>query len=365
MTTRDRDRQIEAFVEALFDRVDEAPVDDRPFASDLDYLFAIPQWGFREILFTVAIARVFDSAYLPSERLYDCNPRALYEGPIRSVLVRRRIPRRQSGPLNIAKAAEGLNSAWAAQRRPRNAAIAVLKLIRLVETGGPDQLDTILLAMARRFAESALMIQQYLVDVGDNSDPVYLAKLFADLIVYAPDSGNTAQRISGLLLLHHGSMAGIEVEGHADRASTTSGTSKKAGDIIEKFPDGSLVIYEVTTKPFGPHRVHESWDSLAQIGLAGDQLIEVIVICRPEDVHPDAEVPPVGTMLLGTLVHDGVVYRFVDLSEWMMAMLLRLSLDRRALVYLQLDAYIAQPNTALAVKQFWQNWHNEQESPPT
>src|SRR5688500_12244720 len=124
MTTKaERDERIRALLEALFDQAAEgrgrvAPEVDR----DLTVIFSVTQWGFREILLTVVIARMLDSGYRPSRALYDCNPRALYEGPIRSVLSGRRIPHRLSGPLNIAKAAAGLNRSWAAQRRPKQAA---------------------------------------------------------------------------------------------------------------------------------------------------------------------------------------------------------------------------------------------------
>ena len=87
----------------------------KEFQLDSSLLWKITQvcsttaWGFREILLVICIARLLDSSYSPTTSLYACNPRALYEGPIRRELYEAGIPHRKSGPLNIAKATEGIN----------------------------------------------------------------------------------------------------------------------------------------------------------------------------------------------------------------------------------------------------------------
>lgn len=72
-------------------------------------------WGFREILLVICVARIMDSSFSASTNFYACNPRALFEGPIRNALSRVGIPHRKSGPLNIAKATVGINQQWAGQ----------------------------------------------------------------------------------------------------------------------------------------------------------------------------------------------------------------------------------------------------------
>ena len=64
--------------------------------------------GFREIILTICIGRLLEPSYDPTSELYACHPRAIYEGPIRSAIRGERIPHGKSGPLNIAKATQGL-----------------------------------------------------------------------------------------------------------------------------------------------------------------------------------------------------------------------------------------------------------------
>ena len=64
----------------------------------------------------VIIGMRLDRSFKASTGLYDCNPRAIYEGPIKEFLIEKEIPHRKSGPLNVAKATVGLDMTWAAQR---------------------------------------------------------------------------------------------------------------------------------------------------------------------------------------------------------------------------------------------------------
>jgi hypothetical protein len=101
--------------------------------EDLDMIFSSTTWGFREILLVVTIARSMDPSYMPSVELYKCYPRSLYDGPIRDVLIEYKIPNRKSGPLNIAKATKGLDDVWAAQKRPKDVADSVVKIVSKIE----------------------------------------------------------------------------------------------------------------------------------------------------------------------------------------------------------------------------------------
>ena len=133
---RERDDRAAALLEQLFSEAEAgAPTLPASIEADLDHLFAVKAFGFREIMITVVLARLLDPTYTPSTNLYACNPRPLYEGPIRAALGRRGIPRNLSGPLNQAKATQGLDQTWAAQRRPRTGAQATLRLVAYLEGG--------------------------------------------------------------------------------------------------------------------------------------------------------------------------------------------------------------------------------------
>ena len=85
-------------------------VDETSYKTSMDKLFTTDAWGFREIILVVVVGMKMDKAYKASTGLYDCNPRAIYEGPIKEFLIKNNIPHRKSGPLNIAKAAKGRNA---------------------------------------------------------------------------------------------------------------------------------------------------------------------------------------------------------------------------------------------------------------
>ncbi len=42
----------------------------------------------------------------------------------------------------------------------------------------------------------------------------------------------------------------VQITGQKDSVSATNTTSKKPGDIMEEFSNGSKRIYEITVKPF-------------------------------------------------------------------------------------------------------------------
>lgn len=112
-----RTSRVEGILSTIYaDALDaELEVDETTYGSSLDKLFDTTVWGFREILLVVVVAMNLDASYRASSALYSCNPRSLYEGPIKNFLRKNGIPHRKSGPLNIAKATPGLNESWAAQ----------------------------------------------------------------------------------------------------------------------------------------------------------------------------------------------------------------------------------------------------------
>lgn len=327
----------------------------------LQQVFSTTSWGFREILLVIGIAKLLDLSYLPTTQLYKCNPRALYEGPIREILQEAGIPHRKSGPLNIAKATAGINEAWAAQRRPREVAMAAVELAHYIEKSSGDQVRNFLAALLSMLLGEAARVQSLGIEVPAESDINYLSHLCFMLIDNVPASGNTPEYIVGLLLesYHDELNSKVQVLGYTKGASTTSTTSKKPADIIEQSPNGDvLAAYEVTMKPFDKQRIDDSEDAVSKYNdLTGQNISEVNVICRNEDVHPDATRYSSTAFHLGTLEFSGIVYQFYEIHHWIAAALGRLTPSNRAKFYQHLNKYIANPNTSELVKECWKQLH--------
>jgi len=333
----------------------------RPLADvverELQTVFSTTVWGFREILLVIAVARHLDPAYLASRSFYDCNPRALYEGPIRDFLSANGVPHRKSGPLNIAKAASGINTEWAGRRDPVVVSQAVVRLVRQIEGGSPADVERFGRRLVQLLMEEAAVASALAIATLPEADIAFLSQLCRQLIDQAPDGGNTPQRIVGALLrAYHESMGtGVRLEGDTDSASTTSTTSKKPGDIVE-WPtdgDGLPVVYEVTVKPFGKARVEESADNVQPFIERNEVAPEVIVICRPQDAHPSASGKSGDGVHLGSLSHRGVTYQFIDIYEWITAQLARMPPQARLDFYSALEAYINDPSRSRTVKELW------------
>lgn len=324
---------------------------------------ATTAWGYREILLVICIARLLEPSYRPTTSLYACNPRALYEGPIREMLYEAGIPHRKSGPLNIAKATPGINRAWAAQRRPGDIAETTVDLADWIENSDPESLRSFGAALLSELLREATRVADYNIAVQEEADIAHLEHLCWELINETPDAGNTPQRIVGLLLVayHRQIHSDVTVEGHAERASTTSTTSKKPGDIMERDKAGGvIVVYEVTVKPFDEQRTSDSADSILEFSKAtGTNVLEILVLCRDSDLHPNATRNNSNSMHLATLLFRGLTYQFLDLHEWLTAAVSRLTPQSRIEFYKDLNDYIADVNTAEKVKSLWKELHSK------
>ena len=104
--TDERNERVRKILESLYKRAiaTGVKIDESAYKDSLDKLFSTTAWGFREILLVVIIGMRLDRSFKASTGLYDCNPRAIYEGPIKEFLIEKEIPHRKSGPLNVAKA---------------------------------------------------------------------------------------------------------------------------------------------------------------------------------------------------------------------------------------------------------------------
>jgi hypothetical protein len=334
-----------------------------PLIWKLNQVCSTKSWGFREILLVIGIAKILDPSYSPTTAFYKCNPRAIYEGPIRDMLFEAGIPRRKSGPLNIAKAAVGIDNAWAGQRRPQDVAQVTVELAEWIEKSNESEIRGCIAALLSNLLGEAKRVEAFNIEVPRESDIAELSKLCWQLIDTMPDAGNTPQFIIGQLLetYHEYANSRIEVIGHKEGASVTSTTSKKPGDIIEQKTNGEiLAVYEVTMKPFDEQRASDSEEAVrAFIKLTGQSIAEVVVICRDIDIHPSATQPEDTSIYLGKLAFRGLTYQFFEIHHWIEAALGRLSVEGRIEFYKALNDYIAKPATSERVKEFWKKIHEK------
>lgn len=364
-TVKERNAQISAYLEELYDKAtdDSFQIDDAEYTADIDKLFTTTAWGFREILLVVAVGMKLDNTYKASTGFYDCNPRAIYEGPIKEFLIEKDIPHRKSGPLNVAKATVGLDHTWAAQRRPSDVAEKVVVLVEYMENDTSEQktrVSKIAISLLRRLIAESIRMEALSVEIEPSADPDFLYNLCYDLITKAPDSGNTPQKIAAFLLknYHLAMNTGIIVTGEEDRASVTSTTSKKPGDVNEESSDGEIFkIYEITVKPFDIARIRDSYDCVSKYNEANESnYSEIIVICRKEDCPEEMERSTLHSYL-GRFAYQDIMYYFWDIYEWISDALQRMSLSGRIGFYSDLNNYIADINTAETVKKLWQKLH--------
>ena len=180
------------------------------------------------------------------------------------------------------------------------------------------------------------------------------------MITKVPDAGNTPQKIAAYLLKNYHTFlhTGVIVTGEDDRASVTSTTSKKPGDINEEIPEGVIrKVYEVTVKHFDLARIRDSYDCVSIYNDANDADIhEIIVICRREDCPSDMK--PSGLHgYLGSYTYRDMMYYYWDIYEWIANTLQRMTNDGRIGFYLNLNSYIDDINTSESVKKLWKELH--------
>lgn len=363
----ERNARVSIILNSIYDSANspEYTIEDSDYRRSLDRLFDTTAWGFREILLVVVVGIQLDNNFRASTGLYDCNPRAIYEGPIKEFLIAKEIPHRKSGPLNVAKATVGLDATWAAQRRPSDVAAEVVKIIDYMEENETDISERsfkVGVSLMRKLMEQTHRLEALAVEIDPTSDPEYLYHLCYELITKAPDAGNTPQKISAFLLKnYHRFMATeIDVTGEEDRASVTSTTSKKPGDVNEEKYGYIYKVYEVTVKPFDLARIRDSYDCISIYNASHDSnIFEVIVICRPEDCPKEMKRSGLHGFL-GSFSYQEVIYYFWDIYEWVANTLQRMTADARIGFYLNLNSYISEINTAETVKVLWRQLHEEE-----
>lgn len=364
-STDERNEKVRKILEELYNKAVDAgaEIDESAYQESMEKLFSTTAWGFREILLVVVIGMRLDRAFRSSTGLYDCNPRAIYEGPIKEFLIEKEIPHRKSGPLNVAKATVGLDKTWAAQRRPADVAEEVVNLVNYMEaTTNQERVNDVGTSLMRRLVAYANQLEALSVDIEPSADPEFLYHLCYELITKTPDAGNTPQKIAAFLLknYHLFLFTGVIVTGEEDRASVTSTTSKKPGDVNEEKPEGSIhKVYEITVKHFDLARIRDSYDCVKIYNDTNNtEINEIIVICRKEDCPEDMKKSDLHGYL-GSYPYQDIIYYFWDIYEWIANTLQRMTPDGRKGFYMNLNSYIDDVNTAENVKLLWKELHEQ------
>ncbi len=332
----------------------------KPFnLEEVEKLFLSHIWGHREITLTILMARLIDPSFKASKDFYSCNPRSLYEKPIRSLLRKYNIPHKKSGPLNVAKNIQKIDEDWAKNKRGDGMALVVAQLVKKIETVSNVVLQKFILAYVQRYIQEAKKVAKLKFKIKKIQDPLYLFTLCRDLIMVVPDGGSSPQIITGLLL-EHSNLSNhnkIQISGYKDSVSTTNTTSKKPGDLIELLSNGIKRVYEVTVKEFSIDRLIESYESIKAYDKS-NKITEVFVICRKKDVPlsfvtNDNE----STFLVGFTKNQDIVYYFVDIFEWIQEKLIFMPIEGRGNFYSDLVNYINDINTSEKVKTYFKEWH--------
>lgn len=329
-----------------------------PFDSEeVESLFQTSIWGHREIILTIIMARLLDSKFRASENFYACNPRSIFEQPIRKALREYGIPHRKSGPLNVAKNSKKINRDWATDKHGGEIAMNVVKIVRKIESVSGVELKKFALAYVARYRQEAKRIKEMQIKLPPQENPIYISKLCVDLIDFVPDGGATPQIIVGLLMeaMNRDRKNSVIVSGHRDSVSTTNTTSKKPGDIIEKINDTSELIYEITTKSFSDDRLIESHEAVM---VYDPKLKDVFVICRPQDV-PETLSSKSTSYIMATTQYRELAYYFINIYDYIQSAILFLTPSGRKFFYDELIAYVNNTNTAEKLKKYFKQWHSE------
>src|SRR3989338_611580 len=311
LTAKQRDAKIyRTLVDFLKDKSTKVSF-SKPFDSkEVESLFQTSIWGHREIILTILMARLLNPKFKASENFYACNPRSLFEHPIREALREYAIPHRKSGPLNVAKNSKKINKDWATDKHGGDIAMNVVKIVKKIESVSEKDLHEFAAAYAVRYKQEANRIKEMEVNLPPQENPIHISKLCIDLIDSVPDGGATPQIVVGLLMeaMNKDRKNDVVVSGHRDSVSTTNTTSKKPGDIIEKINNEAELIYEVTTKKFGDDRLIESHEAVMAYN---KKVKDVFVICRPEDV-PET-LSKGSSYIMATTQYRELAYYFINI----------------------------------------------------
>ena len=357
MKSIDRNEKLKKLLKNMQQSANKRDTFNTPCENALKNIVAAKEPSYREVLLCIVVQMLLNPNLKASEDWYGFNPRGIYDkGPVKQFLLENGIPHTKSGPLNISKASN-INIAWAERRRSTDIANELIRVLTYLETNNSfEQIHSVGVSLIKKLLDESKRIQKLTINVSPSHDPIILSSICIRLIDNAPDAGNTPQKIAAMLLknYHISLHTGVIVTGENDRASVTSTTSRKPGDVNEEGPGKIYKVYEITVKPFDFDRIIDSYDCITKYNIRSNTLIhEIVVICRPEDC-PKLDTSGCSAFYLGRFVYQDVVYYYWNIYEWIVYMLQQMPDDGRLLFFVNLSGYIADINTAETVKLEWQ-----------
>lgn len=355
MKPPERNEKIRAVLDDMYQAAKTATV-VTPYDEMLEQIVVSKDQSYREVLLCIISHMLIDPNLKASTNWYAFHPRGIYDaGPVKQFLTEYGIPHTKSGPLNITKAAN-INPEWAERRASPEVAHALIDIVKYVESHNSiKEMRIIGISLIQKLLREAIRVQQLSVNVAPSNDPIYLANICIQLINNVPDFGNTPQQVAARLLenYHWSTRSEICVTGGKDRASVTSTTSHKPGDINEELYNHILKVYEITVKAFDKDRIIDSYDCIEKFNQCSEnQISEVIVICRPQDC-PSLLQQSGFSNYMGFIDFQNIRYHFWNIYEWIMSILQQMPNAGREHFTVSLASYVNDINTAEAVKIEW------------
>jgi hypothetical protein len=317
----------------------------------LERLIPIQTDGFRGVTLTAIMGKMIRADINTSTEFYAIQPRGLFEGAIKPVLKRNRIPTGASAPLNVAKNVQVLDEKWAEGREPEDAALAAVDYIRRINRHWSDEAmrDDLIMMFVQRLVAYATEVASNDVELApiEGAVPIELAKRLATFALAYPEGGSMPQFIAGALLVASRSTDSEYVALAGSDASVfgTNSTSNKPADLWEILPDGTFGnLYEVTCKPVDVDRLDAAVDSFGKLGLP---TTPITFVCRvPGDCA--------GLGLVdGVVIHRGAPFQFIDFSGFVEAIFILLTPQKRMVVFERIAGFVADPSRGLKTKRAW------------
>lgn len=355
MTPAERNSFVAAKLTEFFERVKagEGPAADR-YPSErkvLERLIPVQTDGFRGITLTAIMGKFVREDINTGTEFDSINPRGIFERAILPVLKNYRVPTGASAPLNVAKNIQVLDEKWAEGRKPEGAAMAAVDYVRRVNRHWSDPAfrDDLVMMFVQRLLSYAEEVGSHDIDMPplEGVPPVSLAQSLARFALAFPEGGAIPQFVVGALLAATRSTDTdyLPLRGVEASVFGTNSTSSKPADLWEVLADERLAnLYEVTCKAVDADRLSAAVDSFAKLGLPNTP---ITFVCRmPNDV---------ATLSLdnGTIVHRGVTFQFVDLTAFIVVIVVALTAEKRMSALARIAAFVADPTRKVKTKQAW------------
>lgn len=319
--------------------------------SILKRLIPVKAAGFRGIVLTAIVGKELNANYDPTKDFYASSPRTLFEKGIYYALQEHRVPCGKSDPLNVAKNAQVIDATWAKGRRPESAAMAAVNYIELVHSNWYDEkyrnsLISLFFKQLWEYAECCMAADVPLASF-EGTPPVRIAAKLAKFTADFPEGGATPQLVVGTLIskIRQDDKNYANVVGVLESVFGTNTTSKKPADVWEEMADGSIgELYEITAKPVDQKRLEDCVENLKSMELGGKI---ITFICRiPQDIATLA-------VFDGTLLHQGVMFQFIDINNFIRTSFCMLSPARQIEVIDAVDQFVKDTNRKTEVKDGW------------